>query len=142
MKRDKYDAIFSDCIRIRENQCERCELQFPDFPQVRDKNFQCSHFISRGHASTRFHPNNCFALCGGCHLILGRDPAEHYEFVLGKLGPVLLDDLRAKKHKPCRRRKADMAKLLAHYKDEFERLNRLRREGNEGRLEFEGFGEF
>ena len=139
IKRTKHDAVFSDLVRIRTLECERCHFGYPDFPDIRDKSFQNSHYVSRGVASLRFFPGNCFALCGSCHFEVGRDPGEHYKFVFGQLGEVLFDELMQKKQTFCRRRKADMEELYQHYRAEYKRLVLLRKGGENGRIEFIGY---
>lgn len=54
----KADALFSRWIRDRDGKCVRCGKK---------ENLQNSHFWPRAWSSTRYDPQNCDALCYGCH---------------------------------------------------------------------------
>lgn len=85
------DRKFSHWIRwIRaKGRCERCLKQY-QYPSMA---LHCSHFHGRAKKSVRFDPENCQALCYGCHQFLGSRPVEHYEFMLKKLGQKRFDML-------------------------------------------------
>ena len=136
MKRDKYDALFSDLVRIRSLACERCGIEYPDFPDVRDRSFHCSHYIGRIWKATRYHPDNAFALCAACHKEVGDDPGAHYKFAFEKLGEERYEALRVRKHTQIKWGKPFMKELYKHYKSEYDRLVELRNQGVTGRLEF------
>lgn len=54
----KADTEFSKWIRARDGKCIRCgKTEF----------LQNSHYWARANSATRYHPDNCIALCYGCH---------------------------------------------------------------------------
>lgn len=55
----KADTLFSLWVRARDGRCMRCG---------KTENLQNSHFWHRGHSAGRYDPDNCIALCSGCHL--------------------------------------------------------------------------
>ena len=57
-KTKKADAEFSKWIRSRDGKCARCG---------KTEYLQCSHFWPRANSSVRYYPENCDALCYGCH---------------------------------------------------------------------------
>jgi len=79
IKLDKADTLFSYYIRLRDTSCARCHR--PGKPDRHGNNIyglQCSHYWSRRNESTRFLPENCDALCAGCHRIWGGEGRELY----------------------------------------------------------------
>ena len=87
-KIDSADEMFSRYIRLRDKRCVRCGRRGED-----DANgdsiigLQCSHFFGRARESTRFDPENCDALCCGCHQYWGSTNTEAYrEFKIRQLG--------------------------------------------------------
>lgn len=93
IKLNPTDTVFSQCIRERANwTCERCGKVYT--PPTRA--LHCSHFHSRGKWGTRFDPDNCEALCYGCHSHMGGNPALHRERILEKLGEELYQILQEK----------------------------------------------
>ena len=74
IKRNKWDAVFSDYIRYRDNwTCQRCKKQYI----VKSQGLHCSHFYGRSSWATRIEPCNAMALCFGCHQHVGSFPREH-----------------------------------------------------------------
>lgn len=55
----KADRIFSIWIRQRDPFC---------FFKCGRKSIQNSHFWGRGISATRYDPENCDGVCGGCHM--------------------------------------------------------------------------
>ena len=85
IKRDKHDAVFSDLVRCRNNYtCEMCDKEYPD--SSTRGGLHCSHYFGRRHQSTRYHPDNGFCLCFGCHRKVEEDPKFHTEWVISRLG--------------------------------------------------------
>lgn len=79
------DKVFSEYIRSRDNwTCQRCQKKYPEGSQ----GLHCSHYWSRRNESTRFEPDNCIALCYGCHMLWGHgDERDLYKmFMINKLG--------------------------------------------------------
>ena len=54
----KAHAEFSRYIRERDKHCLFCP----------NKATQNSHFWGRGNSATRYDPENCDGICGGCHM--------------------------------------------------------------------------
>lgn len=77
---DIADTTFSRFIRLRDGACVRCSR-----PGTASKTgeeiigLQNSHYWSRRNESTRFDPENCDALCAGCHRAWGGDDRRLYE---------------------------------------------------------------
>jgi len=92
IKRDPADIAFSKYIRTRDKwTCQRCGKQYPPNSQ----GLHCSHYFGRGKESTRFHPDNCDALCYGCHQVWGsRDREAYREFKVKQLGEAGFEALR------------------------------------------------
>ena len=55
---DKADILFSRWIRERDKKCFFCN----------NPATQNSHFWGRGNSATRYDPENCDGICGGCHM--------------------------------------------------------------------------
>ena len=88
MKRDPADAAFSNYIRTRDNwTCQRCGKQYKPPTSA----LHCSHFQGRGKENTRFDPENCDALCYGCHQYFTSHPGEHYQWQVDKKGQQAVD---------------------------------------------------
>lgn len=85
IKIDKADSLFSRYIRLRDKRCMRCMR--PGTGDEGITGLQCSHYFGRRKESTRFDPNNCDALCMGCHQEWGSADREAYRvFKIRQLG--------------------------------------------------------
>lgn len=85
IKLDKADVVFSEYIRRRDGACCRCGRQGDGKHRI--VGLQNSHFFGRKNENTRFDPENCDALCAGCHQFWGSDNREDYRyFKLKQLG--------------------------------------------------------
>ena len=83
IKRTKQDKLFSEYIRERDNwTCQNCQRVFPRGSGL----LQNSHYMGRRFYATRFHEDNCEALCGRCHLNIGQDPYKRDQRYIAKLG--------------------------------------------------------
>lgn len=54
----KADTEFSKWVRERDKKCARCG---------KNEYLQNSHYWARANSATRYLPENCIALCYGCH---------------------------------------------------------------------------
>jgi hypothetical protein len=54
----KADQLFSKWVRERDETCFFCP----------NKATQNSHFWGRANSATRYDPENCDGVCGGCHM--------------------------------------------------------------------------
>lgn len=133
LKRDKFDDVFSQLVRERTNwECDYCGRTF----HHEHAKLHCSHFKSRRHKSTRYHPYNAFAHCIGCHRKLEEDPYEftaHAEIVYGEM---TIERVARLACVPLRLNDDLKAELYQHMKSELKRLRELRAGGEVGRIEF------
>lgn len=132
--RDFLDKAVSDAVRASWAMCAHCLMTFDRQSNGSwSKNFQNSHYISRGAgSSTRWYPDNLVALCGGCHRFLGNDPDEHTAFIKKILGDVCFESLRERKNKVMKYTKAEKKEMAAHYREETKRIMALRDKGETG----------
>ena len=76
IKRTKWDVVFSNYIRYRDDwTCQRCNKKYPE----KSQGLHCSHFYGRRSWATRIEPCNAMALCFGCHQHVGSFPKDHVE---------------------------------------------------------------
>jgi hypothetical protein len=74
----KADARFSKWIRERDPKC---------FFGCGRPSIQNSHFWGRGASSTRYDPENCDGVCGGCHMRHeGSKQGEYRDRKIAQLG--------------------------------------------------------
>lgn len=132
------DQYFSRCIRERAGwKCERCGAQHEEGSM----GLHCSHFHGRGKWATRFDPDNCEALCYGCHMFVGSQPHEHEKRIREKLGSGLYEILLQKSTDSSlgRLAKREEAQIRKHYRAELGRMKELRHMGEVGRIEFDNW---
>ena len=138
IKRDKYDVIFSDLVRIRANwTCEMCSKEYPD-PSTRG-GLHCSHFYGRRHQATRYHPDNAFSLCFGCHRKVEEDPPLHKEWAQNQLGEGRYNLLAERKNSIKKWLKGEKDDMQKFYKEQFKKIKECRDNGECGRIEFIGW---
>lgn len=128
------DRLFSRCIRERAGwKCERCGAQHQEGSQ----GLHCSHFHGRGKWGTRFDPDNCEAICYGCHSYLGSNPIEHTKRQREKLGETLFEILAEKARDTTlgRMAKRSEKEIRAHYRSELKRIQEANARGEEVTLE-------
>tara|TARA_R100000655_G_scaffold31089_1_gene62387 strand:+ start:135 stop:515 length:381 start_codon:yes stop_codon:yes gene_type:complete len=74
IKRTKWDVVFSNYIRYRDNwTCQRCGKKYAPL----SAGLHCSHFYGRRSWATRIEPANAMALCYGCHIHVASFPLDH-----------------------------------------------------------------
>ncbi len=135
MKRDKFDAAFSDLVRERADwTCEACHKYYPEGHR---SGLECSHFFTRSRKSTRWHPHNAAAHCTKCHFNLGGNPIEFSDWIRNHLGSRKSAELISANHALVRWRKKDKEELYAQMKSELLRMRHLRSEGVRGRIDFD-----
>jgi hypothetical protein len=128
IKVDKADTLFSLYVRLRDKQCKRCgRAGTPDKDGRPVIGLQCSHYWSRRSESTRYSPENCDALCAGCHFRWGGDYREEYKAFkqkqLGDKGYKMLEVLHNSYQKKDRKLAYLQAKtLLKEYEDKLKTL--------------------
>jgi hypothetical protein len=80
----KADKEFSLFIRDRDKTCFFCP----------NKATQNSHFWGRGNSATRYDPENCDGICGGCHMRHeGSKQGLYRDLKIVQLGQARYDDL-------------------------------------------------
>ena len=90
IKIDETDRLFSLYIRSRDGwTCQRCETKYTPPTGA----LHCSHYHGRAKKTVRWSPENCTALCYGCHRYLGGHPEIHREFMMRRLGRRRFDAL-------------------------------------------------
>ena len=147
MKITRYpsDDAFSKCIRERADFiCEYCGMHFRHSPGE----LHCSHYITRGQLSTRYHPSNAFAHCERHHSELGggrwgggnvAEFTAHYDSVFGD---VEREVLRALSQRKFRKHKIIRHQIAEHYRNELKIMQAKRADGVTGRIDFDQFTEF
>ena len=132
------DKWFSKCVRERAGwACERCGAQHDSS----STGLHCSHYHGRGKWSTRVDPENCEALCYGCHSYMGANPSEHRQRIIDKLGAHRFEALQERANDTSRGRQAKKLEKEAckHFRDQYREMEFKRVNGHEGRLEFDGY---
>ena len=132
------DSWFSKCIRERAGwKCERCGAQH----EKNSQGLHCSHYYGRGSWGVRFDPDNCEALCYGCHSYMGANPSLHREHKIEMIGVGLMEILTAKKNDSSLGRMAKRAEkeISKHYREQLKIMESKRDSGETGRIEFEAY---
>lgn len=138
IKRDKRDDLFSKLVRERANHtCEYCGKYCG--PNHENGRLDCSHFYSRRIKSLRWCPDNAFAHCFTCHQRLGENPYDFAKWAEERLGKGLCEILREKSRQLVRLRKADLEALYQHLREQYKAMQEKRKDGEMGRIEFEGW---
>jgi hypothetical protein len=134
IRRDKYDALFSELVRMRANwTCERCGVHYGEEAKGE---LDCSHVYGRRNKSVRVHPDNALCACRNCHQHLGENPIDHAELVKKIIGRERYERLTLLANKPTKFTTFDREVIHTHYLDEKKRMRALRRNGVRTRIEF------
>lgn len=118
------DRVFSQFIRLRDSKpygfsycrCISCGRVKP-FDE-----FDCGHFYSRTHMSTRFDEDNCHAECKHCNRFVADHLIGYQENLIRKIGQKKFDALRIKAHSTYKYSPWELELLIKHYKEEIEKL--------------------
>lgn len=113
---DPADVTFSKAIRTRDEWiCQRCHT---DYKKRNHRGLECSHYFGRGRENIRFDPENCDALCTGCHQVWGSDDKEGYRnFKIKQLGRNGFDKLMLRANTIKKRdRKMELIKAREYLK--------------------------
>jgi len=136
IKRTPADIAFSYCVRERADwTCERCGTKYPP---DRARGLECSHGHTRGKWGVRFVGLNAEALCTGCHFLEGGLARMQRSWTDWQRERVLELANDTAWGQSIRRTKG-VGAIARHYRDEFERMKAMRRDGVVGRIEFEDF---
>jgi len=101
-KQRKTDIEFAKYIKKRDGfTCQRCRKPHPNG----GRGLHVSHYWGRSRENTRFDPENCIALCFGCHLLWGHGDqrGDYMKYMLDKLGQKGYDLLEVRAHTYKRR---------------------------------------
>ena len=144
MKLTQADIWLSKCIRERAHWiCEKCNYEDVSGQASGTSKFiQHSHFIGRKHKATRYKAENGLCLCASCHAIVEHDPGLHtrlFEQIMGQGLAEILTESKQKPFKPLGGWRSYEKEASKFYKQEFERMRELRKEGVMGRIEFESY---
>lgn len=112
MKTDVADALFSRWIRNRDKwTCQRCHKVYPS-SGPESAGLHNSHYWGRGKESTRFEPDNCDALCMGCHMVWEKDERDQYKaFKIKQLGQKRFDSLMLQ-HNQYKKKDRKMERMI------------------------------
>jgi len=109
IKIDPADKVFSIYIRTRDNwTCNRCHTTYPP----NSSGLHNSHYFGRGNECTRFDPENCDALCFGCHQAWDSNKEDYRDFKIKQLGEEGFIKLRFRASSVCKKDRK-LAKLQA-----------------------------
>lgn len=115
IKIDPADVLFSKLIRERDNwTCQFCGTEYT--PPT--SGLQCSHFWGRGHKATRWDPDNCDALCYGCHARHeGNKQGFYRDFKMKQLGKKRYDELAKRAQMTVKYGQYNKKSVLQHLKE-------------------------
>ena len=130
IKRTKWDKVFSDAVRERDNwTCQRCRKYYPEGNR---QGLHCSHFFGRRKYSVRFDFVNAEALCYGCHQYFTSNPQHHREHKIRKIGSREFQKLEVRSNTTGSKR--DMLSDI-HYKYLKQRLEKYKERNENGKGE-------
>lgn len=129
IKRTAADNWFSLYVRARDRwTCQRCFKKFPEYIEGGDnralQGLDNAHCFGRGKSMTRFEPDNCLALCMGCHLVVDADPEEKRELFIKKIGEEKYNELRVLSKQPFRGKKKAEKDISEHFRLLFRNINK------------------
>lgn len=102
------DKLFSQWIRS-EGYCEWCGVQRPP------ERLHAAHIFTRRYLVTRWHQDNCLALCPKCHFKAHEQPLEFAEFVKKLYGTRKYNALRRKAKTSIK--KIDLDEIITKYQE-------------------------
>lgn len=127
VKRDKYDAVFSDLVRARADYtCEHCSVYIPEGER---QACHCAHIHGRKHQSTRYDPMNAVCLCAKCHYWFTDHPTEFTYWLHEYLGEGHMDILREKARGIKKWVKGEKDEMRKFYQSELARIRAARNSG-------------
>jgi len=133
------DQAFSRCIRERTNwTCEMCGKHYPEGEGKR-MGLHCSHWMGRGHWSTRFDPFNAFSHCWGCHREVASSVEFFADWVAGQIGTDKAFAVRALAHQPARGIRKQVPAIAKYYRRQHKLMQAIRADGYGGRIEFQAW---
>lgn len=106
---DALDQLFGKYIRLRDGKCQYCGRS--------DRRLEAAHMFGRGKHSTRFDPENVYAMCGGphesvCHRWLDLHTTEKLAWLRKRLGDARFEALELKSNRPAKIERAAVKEWL------------------------------
>ena len=136
IKTDKLDILFSKLIRERASWC--CEFCHNHYPPGNTRGLECAHIYGRARKGMRWHPLNAVSLCTGHHMYFTANPLEFFEWVEKHIGGENLIRLRHMAAESFKVSQPVLREIHENMKAEWARVQQLRKDGQAGRIEFEG----
>ena len=140
IKRDAADNWFSKCVRERTNYT--CEVCFKVYDRS-STGLHCSHYFGRANKSVRWHGDNAFAHCYGCHQRMSSNPHDFTywaKLMLGDSRYEMLLDRKNDSNMAKQLVKDNKAGLIAkHYKEQHKILVEKRNDGETLYTDFESY---
>lgn len=131
------DTWFSRCVRERAGwTCERCGRYYPEVYRAA---LECSHHYGRKSWSVRFDPKNAESLCRACHCAVGGSKERRSEVLDDDEHAALRIRLRDTNLGKTYKKTGGKGEIARHYKDELVRMQKMRDDGETGRIEFEAW---
>lgn len=104
------------------------------------KEMQAGHFIPKVQGNgIYFEIENVHPQCYRCNINLGGNGAEYYPYMLKTYGQGMIDILKEKQREIVKFSIFDYQEMEQHYKQEFKRIDGLRKNGTTGIIEIEGY---
>lgn len=120
----RLDKVFSEYIRLRDAndlgfcKCVTCGEMW------RWQMIHNGHYIDRRHIGTRYDERNCHPCCYRCNVILRGNLGKYKQFIIGKYGRDVLEELESKRRSLEKWTIADYKEKIAYYKEEVKRLRK------------------
>ena len=133
IKRDKWDVLFSQLIRERVGW--KCEESGKHYPEGQRQGLHCSHFWSRRHLATRWHPWNACSLGYGAHQKFTGDPGLHSWWYRELVGQAKMERIAKLAQTPVKWTKDEKDDLYEHMKLCLQFIHQRRTDGETGRIE-------
>lgn len=137
IKRDAADHWFSKCVRERTNYV--CEVCLKPYDRS-STGLHCSHYFGRANKSVRWHGDNAFAHCYGCHQKMGSNPHDFTRWAEKILGQGRYDLLIERKNdiNTAKQLLKDNKKglIAKHYKQQHKKMCEQRSSGETQYIDF------
>ncbi len=109
---DEADTLFSVWVRTRDKKCFFCT----------NPASQNSHFWGRGNSATRYDPENCDGICGGCHMRHeGNKQGLYRDKKIAQLGQQKYDELE-KRGRSVKKRADALIEFYDWYEKEIQNI--------------------
>lgn len=130
------DRIFSKVVReSADYTCQHCHTNNRHDTRLA----HCAHIHTRKHRATRWHRLGAICLCASCHRRFTDFPVEWEGFVRKTMGDANYDDIRLLANSIRKYTKPEKQEMLEHYRAQHKYLERRRREGTTGFIDFVGY---